>query len=399
MRVALIDPSLFTLPYDIRLAAGLRAAGHEVSLHGRRPHEEDGGPVEPPVVASFYPVATRPAVQALPKPFRLGIKGIDHVVSMAWLRGRLMRERPDVIHFQWLPLPMVDRHFLSGLRSVAPLVLTVHDSNPFNGDPAAGVQRRELPASFCRFDRLIVHTAQGCARLRKQGVAEERIVVLPHGLLASPAPPVGAVRRAAADCVFVLFGKLKPYKGADLLIEAFARLLPSLQARARVRIIGKPYMDVATLYDLAARLGVAHAVTIEPRFVPDADISILFGPGSVAVFPYREIEASGVLSLAIAHARPLLASRLGGFAETIRDGIDGLLVPPGDVAALAGAMARFLVAPDFAAACARNVGTLAGQIPDWSEIARRTEAVYRAAATGRADRYEAPLPPSAGDHP
>ena len=242
-------------------------------------------------------------------------------------------------------------------------------------------------------------------------MSEDRIAVLPHGLLVSPNHPGSSGEVDGQEIEFLLFGKLKPYKGADLLIQAFARLLPAVRARARLRIIGKPYMDLAPLRDLADRLGVADRVTIEPRFVTDAEIPGLFGPRSVAVFPYREIEASGVLSLAIAHARPILASRLGGFAETVRDGRDGLLVPPGDVAALADAMARFVSDTDFVAACARNVAALADAIPDWSEIACRTTAVYRVAAavrargdgvlapTGRADRSAAPPRPSAGGRP
>ncbi|HUZ63460.1 MAG TPA: glycosyltransferase [Acetobacteraceae bacterium] len=382
MRVALIDPSLFTLPYDLRLAAGLRANGHEVRLHGRRSCPDDGDVSAPSVVASFYPVANLPMVRSLPGPLRLSIKGADHVISMARLRARLAREQAEVIHFQWLPLPAVDCRFLSGLRSLAPLVLTVHDSEPFNGNPAARLQRHGLPASFRQFDRLIVHTDQGRNRLHAQGIAAEQIAVLPHGLLGAS---VTAIRTDddVGETVFLLFGKLKPYKGADVLLRAFARMLPPLRARARVRIVGKPYMDIGPLHRLASELGIADRVAIEPRFVADPEIPRLFQSGTVAVFPYREIEASGVLSLAIAHARPMLASRIGGFAETIRDGKDGLLVPPGDEGALADAMARFVVDGAFTMACARHVVELAATIPDWREIGRRTGEIYQHAAASR----------------
>ncbi|MDE2581021.1 MAG: glycosyltransferase family 4 protein [Rhodospirillales bacterium] len=410
MRIALIDPSLFTAPYDAALAAGLRSVGHEVSLHARRARAEDAGPAGQPVTASFYPVASLAAAQALPRALRLGIKGLDHIVSMNRLGRRLRQERPDVIHFQWLPLPMVDRHFLPTLRTLAPLVLTVHDSNPFNGNPAAGLQRRGAFAGFRHFDRLIVHTAQGRQRLCAHGVAGERIAVVPHGLLARPHAGPAAGEAMDGEITFLLFGKIKPYKGADLLIAALARLAPQLRNRARVHIIGQPYMDLAPLHQLAQRLGVAERVTIAARFVPEAEIPTLFGPGTIAAFPYREIEASGVLSLAVAHARPVLASRLGGFGETIRHGEDGLLVPPDDVAALTDAMARFLAAPAFAAACARAIATRANDVPDWTDIARLTTSVYDAAArsratgplaaaTARAGRAEAPPPPPAGGHP
>lgn len=379
MRVALIDPSLFTLPYDTALASGLTAQGHDVALHGRRMRADDGTANGTPVIPSFYRVAGLAAFEAMPKPLRLGIKGLDHVVSMAALNARLKHEPPDVIHFQWLPLPLVDRRFLSMLRRTAPLVLTVHDSNPFNGNPAARVQASGLGASFQHFDRLILHTEQGRARLIEQGVAAERIAMLPHGLLGAGLARDAGPDAMAGELCFLLFGKLKPYKGLDLLIEAFARLPDGLRAQARLRAVGKPYMDVSPLLALAQQRGVAAGVSIEPRFVPDDEVPCLFGPGTVAAFPYREIEASGVLALALTHGRPILAARLGAFAETVRDGTDGVLVPPGDIAALSDAMARFIADRSFAATCANNVRALAGAIPDWSEIARRTAEVYRAA--------------------
>jgi glycosyltransferase involved in cell wall biosynthesis len=109
----------------------------------------------------------------------------------------------------------------------------------------------------------------------------------------------------------------------------------------------------------------------------------LFAPGSVAVFPYREIEASGVLSLAIAHARPIIASRLGMFAEALTDGVHGRLVAPGDIAALTAAMAGMIEDRDFTLAAGRAVARLARDVPDWVEIGRRTARLY---ATCRAAR-------------
>jgi len=378
MRIALVDPSLFTLPYDAALAAGLGAAGHEVRLYGRKAGPDDNQPDGVPLIENFYRLTQRPPLSSLPPKARLGLKGADHLVSMLGLLRRLKREPADVIHFQWLPLPVLDRLFLAALRRIAPLVLTVHDTNPFNGNPAAPLQRMGAEAAVTGFDRLIVHTEQGRLRLIEQGADAARISVLPHGLLETPTPSI-APDPMSAELTFLLFGKIKPYKGADLLIEAFARLAPSLRQRARLFIVGKPYMDIAPLRALAEARGVAPQTTIETRFVADRELASLFTPGTIAAFPYREIEASGVLSLAIAHGRPVLASRIGGFAETVQDGVHGLLVPPGDEAALASAMTRLLEDRAFAARCARAVASLAQAVPDWTEIARRTAAIYGAA--------------------
>ena len=375
MRIAMIDPSLFTLPYDAALAEGLRQEGHEVVLHGRAPGADDNDVTGVPLRHSFYRVSDAPMLATLPRGLRLAVKGVDHAWSMNALLQRLRRERPDVIHFQWLPLPVVDRRFLGALRRIAPLVLTVHDTNPFNGNPTGRLQRVGAHAAFAAFDRLIVHTGQGRARLLAHGESAARVVLMPHGLLGE-APPSTAPDPMDGERTFVLFGKMKPYKGIDLLIEAFAGMPPELRAQSRLRIVGKPYMDLAPLQRSAAALGVADRVAFEPRFVADEEVAGLFAPGTVAAFPYREIEASGVLGLAITHGRPILATRLGGFTESVEDGVHGLLVPPEDTAALSAAMARLVSDRDFAAACAAHVRRLTATVPTWRQIARSTADLY-----------------------
>ena len=381
MRIALIDPSLFTLPYDRALAEGLASNGHDVVLHGRRVVPADGSNGGITVSPDFYRLAGSRAVAALPDRLRLLTKGIDHAWSMTRLLNKLRRERPDAIHFQWLPLPLVDNLLLSRFRAIAPLVLTVHDTNPFNGDPSAGVQARGFQSCLHQFDRVVVHTAQGEARLRQFGVSPNKIAVRPHGMLCDIVPG-DADPMTAEPLTFLLFGKIKPYKGADVLLEAFAALPAETRAHARIRIVGKPYMDLAGLREAAAPFG--DAVSIETGFVRDTDIAALFQPGTIAVFPYREIEASGVMFIAMAHGRPIIASRLGSFADAIEDGVHGRLLPPGDPAALMQAMAQMITDRAFSARCAASIRTLAGSIQPWDEIARRTTQLYTAVARSRA---------------
>jgi glycosyltransferase involved in cell wall biosynthesis len=343
VKVAVIDPSLFTLPYDRALLGGLARMGHEAVLFGRRPGPDDSDLGEAVLRPLFYRVAESGPARRLARTLRLGLKGLDHAASMLALRRALRAWQPDVIHFQWLALPLLDRRFLPSLRRIAPLVLTVHDTRPFNGDPSAGVQQRGFFAGLSVFDRLIVHTRQGLERMRAAGVASGTLALMPHGRLtelpaAAPNPMHGEIR-------LLLFGKIKPYKGLDVLLAAFAALPPLLRNQARLHVVGKPYMDLAPIHAEARRLGVADRLSIEQRFIADHEIDGLFRPGTVAVFPYREIEASGVLSIALAHGCPVLASALGSFAEEVRDGVDGLLVPPGDVGALSAALARMIGNP------------------------------------------------------
>lgn len=374
MRVALIDPSLFTLPYDCALADSLTRLGHDVTLYGRTVAAEDNRPSGVRLDPVFYRIAGSPRAAGLPPRVRLAAKGIDHVWSMLRLPSQLRAARPDVVHFQWLPLPVVDRSLLRLCGRIAPLVLTMHDTAPFNGDPSTRLQTIGYFDCIDRMNHVIVHTEQGRDRLHAMGVAPDLVSVIPHG--ATPCVPDVADDAMQGTLTFTLFGKIKPYKGADILIEAFARVPDELRRQARIRIVGKPYMDLAPLRALAAANGIADAVSIEPGFVADEAMPSVFAPGSIAVFPYRAIDASGVLFQALEFGRPVIASRIGVFGEMLADGTHGRLVAPEDPAAFADAMAQFIADRAFASAAARAVHALSQTGPNWMDSAARTAEIY-----------------------
>jgi glycosyltransferase involved in cell wall biosynthesis len=374
LKIALVDPSLFTIPYDAKLASALRDLGHDVTVYG-----EARAPAEAPSELGqsrllFYSELARLGTRHWPHAALRIAKGALHWRAMRRFADELRMTRPDVVHFQWLPLPALDRLFLATLRRVAPLVLTAHDSRPFNA-AASRLQMLGATSVLREFDSVIVHTEEARDRLIAYGVGPDRLVRIPHGLL-HDSGPAATVERLPSDRVrFLLFGKLKPYKGADLLLEAFRRLPPALRERAEILIIGKPYMDVAPLR--RAAVGLEHSVRLDLRFVPDEEMGELLARADVLVFPYREIDMSGVLMAALRYGRPIIASRIGGFAELLTHGRHGVLVPPGDVGALAAAMARLCADGQERAAMGAAVADLGAAIPGWEEIARRTGNLYR----------------------
>src|SRR6478609_4822498 len=111
LKVQLVDPSAFTPPYDRALAAALARAGAEVELLTSRFLY---GPVPPAEVYRvdelFY---RRSASRGLDAPARLPFKAAEHVPDMLRLRRAL---DGDVVHYQWLTIPALDRHLLASRR-------------------------------------------------------------------------------------------------------------------------------------------------------------------------------------------------------------------------------------------------------------------------------------------
>ena len=113
MRVAMIDPSLFTVPYDEMLISALQRRGHRVDFFGKVLGAREPVSAAVPLRQHFYGVLQSLRTERWPGPLAKIAKGLAHLAAMESLVRTLARERPDVIHFQWLPLPVVDRIFLA----------------------------------------------------------------------------------------------------------------------------------------------------------------------------------------------------------------------------------------------------------------------------------------------
>ncbi len=144
--------------------------------------------------------------------------------------------------------------------------------------------------------------------------------------------------------VLLAFGYVRPDKGLAVLLDA----LPAIRAARAPRgvtclIVGEFYEPRAAYDQQAAQLGLGECVRFVDRYVPDAEVGLYFAAADVVVLPYTAATQSGVVQVAYGFGRPVITTAVGGLPEVVRDGVSGLLVPPSDPAALAGAVARFYV--------------------------------------------------------
>lgn len=305
-------------------------------------------------------------------------KAVEHAIGMETFAAEMRRRKPDVIHFQWLPIPLVDKFLIKPLTYIAPLVLTLHNTKNLCHGSVAKLQAATARSMFDAFQAVIVHTEYSKQRVIEQGwMEEERIHVIPHGILDRYRDLTS--KNEAGDeqeQIILFFGGIEAYKGLGALIEAFAGLPQTIRATSRLVIAGKPGIDMKPIFDRASSLGIDQRINWDLRFFPEEEVPALFSRASVVALPYTDIDQSGVLMTALAFDKPIVATRIGGIAETMKDGVHGRLVPPGDVASFTAALAAILVDRKLRMSMERAMRQLRSKDLSWDSISRKTLDLY-----------------------
>jgi glycosyltransferase involved in cell wall biosynthesis len=360
VRVHVVDPSAYTPPYDRSLCAALASAGADVTLVTSR---FAYGAVPPAAGYAVDERFYRAAVGAPGSPLRQAAKFAQHVPDM--LRYRRAAREADVVHFQWLSVQPLDVRLLPRSR---PLAITAHDVLPREPRPGHLRAQRRL---YERADAVVVHSHHGRERLVVDlELPADRVQVIPHGAFSyltelPEEQPLPAELAEVEGPVVLFFGLLRPYKGLDVLLEAWRGI-----GGAELWIVGMPRMPLTPL-----RERTTPSVRIVPRFVPEAQVPAWFRRADLVVLPYREIDQSGVLFTALAFGKPLLLTSVGGFPEVAETGAAELVVP-GDASALHIALKRLLDDPGRRDALAAAAREAAATTYSWDRIAARHVELY-----------------------
>jgi glycosyltransferase involved in cell wall biosynthesis len=328
---------------------------------------------------------------------RMASKLLQHIPDM--LRYRRLARAADVVHFQWLSVQHLDGHLLPRGR---PLVLTAHDVLPREPKPGQLAAQRRL---YDRFDAIVVHSEQGRARLIDElGASGHRVHVIPHGvfshlaevdaesLAGDPGEGVGTSRNERASHartrrralrlaespskgerpVVLMFGLMRPYKGIDVLLDAWLgadREAPIDDAE--LWIAGMPKMDI-----VAMREGAPANVRFDPHFITDEELPAYFEQADLVVLPYLQADQSGVLFTALAFGKPLLLSDVGGFPEVAATGA-ARTVTAGDPRALGRALRELLGDRTALAEMSARARLAAAGRYSWESVARAHIELYK----------------------
>lgn len=343
LKLAVVGPAY---PYKGGVAAHTTALAHELA--------EAGHDVTLVSWSHLYPSLLYPGEQAVPggtpdvPPFPRTIRALSWARPDTWVRaGRRLRGVDAIIVVHVIP-QVVPAHLallraagvgLSESREGGPRSLVIaHNVLPHEQRPG---DRQLMQALFSRVDSVVVHSDAQAKLAADLGASHVRELELPPHLPGGP--PVRHVPNAQTTRLLAL-GMVRDYKGVDLLLDALTEV-PGLTLTVAGELWGEAGRKVR---ELAQDPRLAGRVEVHGGYVPADRLPDLFARHDVLTLTYRSATASQNVLLAQRHGLAVLASTVGTFPAQVREGIDGVLVPPGDRVALVGALRR-LADPAYAA--------------------------------------------------
>jgi glycosyltransferase involved in cell wall biosynthesis len=271
------------------------------------------------------------------------VGGKTDVSGVARVLQLIRALRPDVLHCQDRRAGLIGRAVAPALRLPA-VVYTLHGvadglSDLVTGNARAAVRRRRDGWYYLTGERWLHRLGGGSVVVPSEaigrfaveciGIPPDQVAVVPNGV--DPRRFVAAPDARHGSFTAVWLGWMAPVKRLDVLLEAVSAV-----PRLRLRLIGGGPGERMIGSAIAAR-GLVDRVVMTG---PVADPATLLAHADVFVMSSAAENCPLALLQAMACGLPVIATRVGGIPEIVRDGVEGLLVPPGDAPALAAALAR-----------------------------------------------------------
>lgn len=301
--------------------------------------------------------------------------------------------RPAVFHILWNnKFEMVDRVGLMLLYKWLgkQIVLTVHNVNAKKRDLCDSLYNRvTLRWQYHLAAHLFVHTEQMKAELQEEfGVEASSITVIPFGIN-NDVPNTNltyeeARRRlgmAANDRIILFFGNVAPYKGLELLVNAFHQVSVK-DERIRLLIAGRVKNCEEYWQGINKMIEgdvIAGRVRLRVEYIPDSETEVYFKSADLLVLPYRHVYQSGVLFLGYSFGLPTVAADVGALKEEIIEGETGFVCRPEDPDDLARAIEKYFSSDLYKDLKNRRarIQEYAREAHSWEVVAQLTKDVYQ----------------------
>lgn len=259
---------------------------------------------------------------------------LDPLDPRTWIEAfrAIKKSSPDVVVVEWWnPFFAPAMGALAFMLKLAGIKTIFECHNIFPHERSL-IDFPLLSFAFASVECFITHSAKD---------REDLLSIKPARVAVAPLPPVAEFageERDRSGRRILFFGIIRKYKGLDVLLRAMPRVLSEIECE--LVVAGEFYDPIEQYEEIVRESRIERNVRLENRYIANEEVPALFEEADVLVLPYLSATQSGVARIAIMNRLPIIASQTGGLAESVGEDC-GLLVPPGDINALASALIRY----------------------------------------------------------
>lgn len=265
------------------------------------------------------------------------LKILSYFFSQIKLLKNIIKNKPDVIHFQWFKLPYLDfwlLKFIKRFNLCNKVIYTAHNILPHDTGKKYKMIFNKI---YDIVDGIIVHTDSSKKRLADEfSIKRDKVRVIPHGVLELNYDPkktkkltVNLIKKfnLKNKIVFSFLGYIRKNKGIELILNCWENESFLNENKEVVLLIAGNCSD----NDIKKRLEELNRfdnVIIDIRFLPINDFAAYLKLSDVVLLPYKIISQSGILLSSIFEEKPVLVTNIGGLTDPYKIGKVGWIIDP-----------------------------------------------------------------------
>lgn len=281
---------------------------------------------------------------------------------------------PDTIHLTTPIIPPLAIYMsYYGFDRKYPIIYTKHGIVSNSGLKEKILEEYVLGAfeKMIQYQKIIVHTRKDKETLLKlRNINERKIEIIPHGVY-SFFKAYGNKFQTEKNTI-LFFGNIREYKGLRYLIQAVPLILKEIPD-LKVIIAGEGDISEFSFFFESER----KVFEIHNEFISDAMVSELFQRSELVVMPYTKMSGqSGILNVALAYNKPIIASDVGGIDEVVKHGENGFLVSPMNPGELADSIVTILQNTALKDKMRENMVYISQEL-SWENIAKKYLSLYK----------------------
>jgi glycosyltransferase involved in cell wall biosynthesis len=310
------------------------------------------------------------------------IKVVEYPVNIIETVFILYKNKISIVHFQTvnqIELLMIAVFKIIGIK----IIYTIHNVKPRHQNFKFYHPRLyKLIYGFC--DHLVIHSEQGRQEICELfAISPDKVSVIPHGDYKFFMNDQSLTKEEAKinlglmpdDKTILFFGAIRESKGLKNIVLALPDIIKCVK-HIKLLIVGEPCHDYSIYRALINSGKLEDYVYEDLKYIQNQEVSKYFSAADIVVLPYNDITQSGVLQIAYAFGKPVIATAIGGFLEAVLDGKNGFLFPKDDIKCLSQKVIEILSDQDKMTAMGDYSRYLSDNKYSWDTISEETSKIY-----------------------